>query len=61
LDEIIAKAPKLARWLAEKDREIQWLRRSGPGYPAPLLDKKITLHEYIERKLRQPKLTDYMG
>ena len=61
LDEIIAKVPKLARWLAEKDREIQWHRRSGPGYPAPLLDKKITLHEYIERKLKQPKLTEYMG
>jgi 3'-phosphoadenosine 5'-phosphosulfate sulfotransferase (PAPS reductase)/FAD synthetase len=60
LDEIIAKAPKLAQWLAEKDREIQWHRKNGPGYPAPLLDKKITLHEYIERKLRQPKLTQYM-
>jgi 3'-phosphoadenosine 5'-phosphosulfate sulfotransferase (PAPS reductase)/FAD synthetase len=61
LDEIIAKAPKLAKWLAERDREIQRARRSGPGYPAPLLDKRMTLHEYIERKLRQPKLTQYMG
>jgi 3'-phosphoadenosine 5'-phosphosulfate sulfotransferase (PAPS reductase)/FAD synthetase len=64
LDEIIAKAPKLAQWLAEKDREIQWCRRSGPGYPAPLLDltpsKRMTLHEYIERKLKQPKLTEWM-
>ena len=60
LDEIIAKAPELAKWLSEKDREIQWARRSGPGYLAPLLDKKMTLHEYIERKLRQPKLTQYI-
>ena len=60
LDEIIARAPKLAVWLAERDREIQWHRRSGPGYPAPLLGKKMTLHEYIERKLRQPKLTAFL-
>jgi 3'-phosphoadenosine 5'-phosphosulfate sulfotransferase (PAPS reductase)/FAD synthetase len=61
LDEIIVKAPELARWLAERDREVQAARRKGPAYPAPLLDKKITLHEYVEKKLRQPKLTQYMG
>jgi 3'-phosphoadenosine 5'-phosphosulfate sulfotransferase (PAPS reductase)/FAD synthetase len=61
LDEIIVKAPKLAQWLAEKDKEIQSCRWSGPGYPAPLLDKRITLHEYVERKLRQPKLTQYIS
>jgi hypothetical protein len=60
LDEIIAKAPRLAQWLAEKDKEIQWHRRSGPGYPAPLLNKKIPLHEYIERKLKQQKLTEWV-
>jgi 3'-phosphoadenosine 5'-phosphosulfate sulfotransferase (PAPS reductase)/FAD synthetase len=59
LDEIIAKAPRLAQWLAEKDREIQRHRRSCPGYPAPLLNKKIQLHEYIEHKLKQQKLTEY--
>jgi 3'-phosphoadenosine 5'-phosphosulfate sulfotransferase (PAPS reductase)/FAD synthetase len=61
LDEMIARAPKLSAWLAEKDREVQRHRRAGPGYPAPLLDKKMTLHEYIEHKLRQPRLTQYMG
>jgi 3'-phosphoadenosine 5'-phosphosulfate sulfotransferase (PAPS reductase)/FAD synthetase len=59
VNEIIARAPKLAQWLAEKDREIQWHRRSCPGYPAPLLNKKIPLHEYIERKLKQQKLTEW--
>jgi 3'-phosphoadenosine 5'-phosphosulfate sulfotransferase (PAPS reductase)/FAD synthetase len=60
LDEIIARAPKLAQWLAEKDREIQRFRQSGSGYPTPLLGKKITLHEYIGRKLKQLKLTEWV-
>jgi len=62
LDRIIAELPELARWLAEKDREVQASRRSGePGYILALLDKRVTLHEYIEKKLRQPKLTQYVG
>ena len=60
LDEIIAEAPELAKWLAEKDGEVQVARRKGPAYPAPLLGKKMTLHEYVERKLKQPKLTQYL-
>lgn len=62
LNRIIAELPKLAQWLAEKDREVQASRRNGePGYILALLDRKMTLHEYIERKLGQPKLTQYMG
>jgi 3'-phosphoadenosine 5'-phosphosulfate sulfotransferase (PAPS reductase)/FAD synthetase len=62
LDRIIAELPELARWLAERDKEVQATRRSGePGYILALLDKRITLHEYIERKLKQPKLTQYMS
>ena len=65
LDEIIIRAPKLAQWLAERDKEIQLARQNDPRYsaplPAPLIGKKTTLHEYIEKKLRQPKLTEYMG
>jgi 3'-phosphoadenosine 5'-phosphosulfate sulfotransferase (PAPS reductase)/FAD synthetase len=60
LDEMIARAPELARWLAERDREVQATRRSGPAYTAPLVDRRVTLHEYVERKLRQPKLTQYL-
>jgi len=60
LDEMIARAPELARWLAERDREVQVARRSGPAYTAPLVDRRVTLHEYVERKLRQPKLTQYL-
>jgi len=60
LDEIIAKAPRLALWLAQKDKEVQSVRRNGPAYPAPLLDRKVTLHEYVEKKLRQPRLTQYL-
>jgi 3'-phosphoadenosine 5'-phosphosulfate sulfotransferase (PAPS reductase)/FAD synthetase len=61
LDRIIAELPKLALWLAEKDREVQASRRDKePGYILALLDKRITLHEYIERKLRQPKLTAFL-
>jgi len=62
LDKIIAELPKLAQWLAERDREVQASRRSREyGYILALLDKKVTLHEYIERKLRQPKLTQFMA
>jgi 3'-phosphoadenosine 5'-phosphosulfate sulfotransferase (PAPS reductase)/FAD synthetase len=62
INRIIAYAPKLAEWLAQKDREVQKEKRDGrPAYVLALLDKRITLHEYIEKKLRQPKLTQYVG
>ncbi len=62
IDRIIAYAPRLAEWLARKDREVQAEKRDGrPAYVLALLDKRMTLHEYIERKLKQPKLTQYMG
>lgn len=52
LDEAIATFPRLYKWLAEKDKEIQqYRRRADPIYPAPLLDKKIPLYEYVEKQL----------
>jgi 3'-phosphoadenosine 5'-phosphosulfate sulfotransferase (PAPS reductase)/FAD synthetase len=59
LDKIIVYAPKLARWLAEKDKEVQASRKGEPAYTLALLPKKITLYEYVEKKLKQPKLTQY--
>jgi 3'-phosphoadenosine 5'-phosphosulfate sulfotransferase (PAPS reductase)/FAD synthetase len=62
IDRIIAELPKLAQWLAERDKEVQASRKNGePGYILALLDKRMTLYKYIERKLRQPKLTQFMG
>jgi 3'-phosphoadenosine 5'-phosphosulfate sulfotransferase (PAPS reductase)/FAD synthetase len=61
LDRIIAEFPKLALWLAEKDKEVQASRRSKePGYILALLPKRMTLHEYIEKKLKQPRLTQFI-
>jgi 3'-phosphoadenosine 5'-phosphosulfate sulfotransferase (PAPS reductase)/FAD synthetase len=61
LDRIIAYAPRLAMWLAERDREVQASRREGPAYIATLIGKRTTLYEYIEKKLRQPKLTSWLN
>jgi 3'-phosphoadenosine 5'-phosphosulfate sulfotransferase (PAPS reductase)/FAD synthetase len=60
LDKIILCMPELAKWLAEKDREIQKYRREGTGYIACLLNKKIRLHRYIEDRLKQSKITSYL-
>lgn len=61
LDKAIALYPQLYKYLAEKDKEIQKHRRSQkPAYVMPLLDIKTTLNEYIEKKLREPKITDYI-
>ena len=51
LDKIIYAYPDFAKWMAEKDREVQQTRRSSPAYPAPLWPLKITLHEYVKKKL----------
>jgi len=59
LDMIIDRAPELARWLAEKDKEVQASRKE-PAYILALLHKKMTLHEYIEKKLKQPRLTQFI-
>jgi hypothetical protein len=61
LDKAITLYPQLYRYLAEKDKEIQKHRRSNqPAYVMPLLDIKTPLHQYVEKKLREHKLTDYM-
>jgi 3'-phosphoadenosine 5'-phosphosulfate sulfotransferase (PAPS reductase)/FAD synthetase len=57
LDRLIAQAPKLAEWLAKKDEEIQKLRRNGSAFTAPLLSRKVTLSDYVRKKLNEPKLT----
>jgi 3'-phosphoadenosine 5'-phosphosulfate sulfotransferase (PAPS reductase)/FAD synthetase len=57
LDRIIAQMPQLAKWLAEKDEEVQRHRRKGPSFPSPLLEEKVTLCEYVRKKLNEPKLT----
>ena len=59
LDMIIDRAPELARWLADKDKEVQASRKE-PTYIFHLLPKRMTLHEYIEKKLKQPKLTQFI-
>jgi 3'-phosphoadenosine 5'-phosphosulfate sulfotransferase (PAPS reductase)/FAD synthetase len=60
LDRLIVEMPKLAEWLAERDEEIQKRRYKRPAYTAPLISEKITLSEYIKRKLSEPKLTDWV-
>lgn len=60
LDRLIAHYPDLAKQLAERDREVQKVRRrDDPMYPAPLFKARIPLHKYIEAKLRQARITDY--
>jgi hypothetical protein len=61
LDKAITMYPQLYRYLAEKDKEIQKHRISRePAYVMPLLEVKETLNRYVEKKLREPKLTRYM-
>jgi 3'-phosphoadenosine 5'-phosphosulfate sulfotransferase (PAPS reductase)/FAD synthetase len=61
LDRAITLYPELYRFLAERDREVQRHRRSKePAYVMPLLNTRETLHQYVEKKLKEPKLTKYM-
>ena len=61
LDKAITLYPDLYRFLAERDKEVQKHRRSKePAYVMPLLDLKIPLHQYVEKKLKEPKLTNYI-
>jgi 3'-phosphoadenosine 5'-phosphosulfate sulfotransferase (PAPS reductase)/FAD synthetase len=64
LNRIIAEFPNLARWLAERDREVNQpqYRRSGTvGLPTPLYKAGVRepLYEYVERALKQRTLLDY--
>jgi len=62
LRELIHAYPRLAGWLAEKDREVQARRlRPDPAYPAPLLRLRMPLHEFVERELRKPKLDRFLS
>jgi len=62
LDFLIAKMPEIFAWLAEKDREVQAARSSGrPAFPRPLVEEKVTLHEYVEKKLKSPTLEKWQG
>ena len=58
---IIRNYPDYARYMAERDKEVQESRYSGkPAYPAPLYRDKITLHEFIEKILKESFITDYI-
>jgi 3'-phosphoadenosine 5'-phosphosulfate sulfotransferase (PAPS reductase)/FAD synthetase len=61
LDRMIAQMPQLAKWLAEKDEEVQKHQYKGPSFPSPLLEEKLTLCEYVRKKLNEPRLTDFFG
>jgi 3'-phosphoadenosine 5'-phosphosulfate sulfotransferase (PAPS reductase)/FAD synthetase len=61
LDRAITLYPDLYRFLAERDKEIQKHRRTQePAYVMPLLDMKTPLHQYVEKKLREPKITNFI-
>jgi 3'-phosphoadenosine 5'-phosphosulfate sulfotransferase (PAPS reductase)/FAD synthetase len=61
LDKMITMFPDLFKYLAEKDKEVQQARkRKDHLYVAPLEDIKEPLHIYVEKKLREPKITDYI-
>ena len=61
LDRIIRTYPGLAEYLARMDEEVQrHRRREEPIRPHALQNKKMPLHEYIRRKLREKTLDDYI-
>jgi 3'-phosphoadenosine 5'-phosphosulfate sulfotransferase (PAPS reductase)/FAD synthetase len=51
--------PEVVEELVAIDDAIQAGRRRGPSYPAPLIDKKLTLRQWWEQFRRQPRLDDY--
>jgi 3'-phosphoadenosine 5'-phosphosulfate sulfotransferase (PAPS reductase)/FAD synthetase len=62
LDRLIDNYPDVAKMMAEKDKEIQKLRRSNKhpeGYPTPLLNLKIPLWKYVEERKKQKKLFEF--
>jgi 3'-phosphoadenosine 5'-phosphosulfate sulfotransferase (PAPS reductase)/FAD synthetase len=52
--------PEVVEELAKIDDVIQAGRRKGPSYPAPLIDKRLTLRQWWEQFKRQPRLDDYL-
>jgi 3'-phosphoadenosine 5'-phosphosulfate sulfotransferase (PAPS reductase)/FAD synthetase len=52
--------PEVVEELVAIDDVIQAGRRRGPSYPAPLVDKKMTLRQWWEQFKRQPRLDDYL-
>jgi len=62
LDKIIASMPGLAKWLAERDKEVQAVRRRrDPACVRPLYKLGKALHEYVEERLRQRSIQDFVG
>jgi 3'-phosphoadenosine 5'-phosphosulfate sulfotransferase (PAPS reductase)/FAD synthetase len=52
--------PEVVEELTTIDDIIQAGRRKGPSYPAPLIDKKLTLRQWWEQFKRQPRLDGYL-
>ena len=57
---IAVNYPEVVEELAAIDDIIQAKRRKGPSYPAPLIDKRLTLRQWWEQFKRQPRLDDYL-
>ena len=64
LDKVIDNYPEFAMEMAKMDEEVQKARYSDePSYPAPLVKIKITLHDYVHKRLeerkKQKKITSF--
>lgn len=56
LDSVIDNYPDFAEEMARRDEEVQRKRYSGePSYPAPLVKIKVTLHDYVHKRLEERK------
>ena len=56
LNKVIDNYPDYALYMAKMDEEVQKAMRSGrPNYPAPLVGIRITLSEYIRKRLEEKK------
>jgi 3'-phosphoadenosine 5'-phosphosulfate sulfotransferase (PAPS reductase)/FAD synthetase len=51
--------PEVVEELVAIDDIIQSVRRKGPSYPAPLIDRRLTLRQWWEQFKRQPRLDNY--
>jgi 3'-phosphoadenosine 5'-phosphosulfate sulfotransferase (PAPS reductase)/FAD synthetase len=61
LDRLIALCPELAKWLAQRDEEVQAFMRKHASYVRPLYGLRRTLREYVEERLRQRTLQDFVA
>jgi 3'-phosphoadenosine 5'-phosphosulfate sulfotransferase (PAPS reductase)/FAD synthetase len=57
---LAANYPEVMEELAVIDDIIQAGRYKAPSYPAPLIDKRLTLRQWWEQLKRQPRLDDYL-